>query len=144
MKLRIRGNSVRIRLTKSEVARLGDGLRVDERTQFGPSSVLTYSVAPSASVSKPAVEFKDAALSVLLPAVQTRTWAHSDQVAIEATQDVGSGTQLAILVEKDFECVHSRAEENADAFPNPRLKNWTGGNSKKIGQEDLAPDRSAK
>ena len=129
MKLRIRGNSVRIRLTKSEVAQLGDGVRVEQRTQFGPSSSLTSSVIPSSAISTPAVEFKDASLSVLLPAVQTRTWAHSGQVAIEATQDVGSGSRLAVLVEKDFECVHSRAEGNEDAFPNPRLKDLREGTS---------------
>jgi hypothetical protein len=124
---------------------LGDGLPVNQRTQFGPSAGLTSSVVPSAGISNPAVEFRDSALSVLLPVMQTRTWAHSPQVAIEATQDVGSGTQLAILVEKDFECVHSRAEGDEDAFPNPRLKNRTGATSTEMGQEQSsASDRSAK
>jgi hypothetical protein len=72
------------------------------------------------------VEFKDAALSVLLPTIQTQTWARSDRVAIEATQNVGPGIQLAILVEKDFECVHSRTENDADAFPNPRKQTGLG------------------
>lgn len=122
MKLRIRGNSVRIRVTRSEVDRLGNGMRVEQSTRFGPSSSLETSVVPSTLVSAPSAEYKDGSLTIHLPALETQIWAQSDQVSFEATQDAGSGESLRILIEKDFECVHSRAEGDDDAFPNPRLR----------------------
>jgi hypothetical protein len=120
MKIRIRGHSVRVRLTRSEVARLGQGLSVEQTTQFSPSSVLRSSVQPSDHATLPAVHFDGAAILVELPKEQVREWASSDQVSIEAQQQVEPGTLLQILVEKDFECMHSKAEGNTDAFPNPR------------------------
>jgi hypothetical protein len=119
MKLRIRGNSVRIRVTRTEAARLGQGSPVEQITRFSTSSSLRSSVQPS-SCAAPMVEFDDAGIVVKLPAEQVRDWAESDQVTIEAHQQVESGTVLQILVEKDFECIHSRREGNTDAFPNPR------------------------
>ena len=119
MKLRIRGNSVRVRLTRSEVARLGAGERVEQTTQFSKAASLKSSVESTARVAAPLVEFGDSTLCVLLPTEQVREWATSDQVTIDAKQDAGSGMLLQILVEKDFECIHSRAEGNADAYPNP-------------------------
>ena len=120
MKLRIRGNSVRIRVTRSEVARLSEGERVEQATQFSPTARLRSSVEPSSRVGAPVAELSDSSIRVLLPQGQVRAWANSDQVTIDAMQDAGEGTLLQILVEKDFQCIHSRSEESADAFPNPR------------------------
>ena len=120
MKLRIRGNSVRIRVTRSEVARLGQGLPVEQTTQFSPRSALRSSVEPCARAVTATAEFDATGISVKLPTAQVRAWVSSDQVTIEAQQEVAPGTLLQILVEKDFECIHSRREGNTDAFPNPR------------------------
>jgi hypothetical protein len=120
MKLRIRGNSVRIRLTRSEVARLGQGFAVEQTTQFSRDSVLRSSIEPSAGAQTPTAEFESAGVSVKLPQQQVRQWAYSDEVTIEAQQRVAPGTSLQILVEKDFECIHSKREGDSDAFPNPR------------------------
>jgi hypothetical protein len=120
MKLRIRGNSIRIRLARSECARLGEELPVEQTTRFSPTSVLRSSVQPSGSATSPTAEFDAAGVRVMLPTQQARQWALSDQVTIEAHQQVDANTLLQILVEKDFQCIHSRAEGNVDAFPNPR------------------------
>jgi hypothetical protein len=50
MKIRMRGNSVRLRLTRGEVARLAAVGRVEEATEFGlgPEARLIYSLASSA------------------------------------------------------------------------------------------------
>ena len=120
MKLRIRGNSVRLRLTRSEVAQLGQGVPVEQTTWFSASSVLRSSVQPSARAMVPSAEFDQAGVRVTLPIQKVRQWASSDQVTIEAHQLVEPVTSLQIVVEKDFECIHARAEGNVDAFPNPR------------------------
>jgi hypothetical protein len=41
-------------------------------------------------------------------------------VSLEGDLPLDSGQSLHILVEKDFECLHSANETGADAFPNPR------------------------
>lgn len=46
MRLRIKGNSLRLRLTRSEVARLSVGEPVEESTEFAPDHVLRYRIQP--------------------------------------------------------------------------------------------------
>jgi hypothetical protein len=120
MKLRIRGNSVRIRVTRSEVARLAAGKRVEQATQFSASSKLTSSIEGSAHVASPTATFDGLGIAVLLPLQLLRQWAESDDVSIQSSQATGADAPLQLLVEKDFECVHSRAECDDDAYPNPR------------------------
>jgi hypothetical protein len=120
MKLRIRGNTLRVRLTQSEVACLAKGDRVQQATVFSPTSTLLSSVEPSASAAHPIATFDGASVAVILPSDRVHRWTESDDVSIEGAQPVGSGQLLRILIEKDFECMHSRAEGEADAYPNPR------------------------
>ena len=64
-------------------------------------------------------------LRIILPTRLARRWASSDDVGIEAAQDVGggiSGEQLQVLIEKDFACL-DHPEDNADAYPNPAQGN---------------------
>jgi hypothetical protein len=121
MKLRIRGNSVRLRLNQTEVARLAAGERVEQATQFSPTSSLLSSIERAAGEPAPRATFDGRRLAVYVPDEQVRRWADSDQVGIAADQSFGGENPLRLLIEKDYECLHSRAEGDADAFPNPRM-----------------------
>ena len=47
-------------------------------------------------------------------------WADSEQVSIEAVQTIDDGSELKILVEKDFACLTPReGEDESDLFPHP-------------------------
>lgn len=120
MKLRIQGNSVRIRLTQSEVARVGEGKAVEQSTAFASGAVLVSQVRVSSRRERVSAIFAEGRIAIVLPVEQARQWATSDEVGIEAIQNAGDGQALRILVEKDFECLHSAAEGDSDAFPNPR------------------------
>jgi hypothetical protein len=120
MKMRIRGNSVRIRLTRTEVAALGAGQSVSQVTAFSPTACLVSSVTVSGEVAAPAATFVDGHVRIVLPLQQARRWAESEEVSISATQPVGEDPPLTLLVEKDFVCLH-HPSESVDAFPNPRL-----------------------
>ncbi len=120
MKLRIRGDSIRVRVTQAEAARLGAGERIDQATSFTVQQQLISSVVPIADLKSARAEFCAGNITIFLPAAQTKAWAGSELVSIEGGQPAGSDRVLHILVEKDFECIHSLAEEDADAFPNPR------------------------
>jgi len=125
MKLRIRNNSIRVRLTRSEVARLATGERVEQATGFSAATRLVSSVELSSQIAVPSASFDGTRVSVLLPLAQVTEWANSAQVSIQAQQHIAADSVLQILVEKDFECMHSRAEGNTDTFPNPSLRETT-------------------
>lgn len=113
MKLRIKGDSVRLRLARSEVRRLVEAGRVEETTHFAAGGTLGY-VLQAGDVC--AVEFNGARIVVTLPETEAREWAAGEQVGIYRTPE--SGVQLA--VEKDFECLDREDPDKADAYPNPR------------------------
>lgn len=115
MKLRISGNSVRLRLKPSEVAEIETAGYVEERVEFAPDSFLVYSLRASTSSTVPTASYTDGRLEVRIPQAMAHQWASSSEVAIEAQQDV-----LSILIEKDFRCVHKDASES-DVYPNPAL-----------------------
>lgn len=122
MKLRIRDNSVRVRLTQSEVARLAVGERIEQVTEFAGGARLISSVESAAKLSAGRAVYENNCVGVMLPAEMVKRWAESEEVSIEAEQRNEDGGCLKILIEKDFECLHSRAEGDSDAYPNPRQK----------------------
>jgi hypothetical protein len=119
MKLRIRGNSVRFRLSQTEVDQLGTSGTAEDRAQFGPQSQLTYRVIVVADGALRAT-FDRAQVVVEIPRSTFERWLDPQQVSIRGEQPVTGDEGLKILVEKDFACLAPRADEDdADLFPNP-------------------------
>jgi hypothetical protein len=114
MKLRIQDNSLRLRLTQKEVARLGDQGSVECALRFSGDHVLNYSVSVLGSADNVSVRYDGDSICVVLPEKTARAWARSDEVAIEA---IDSGVR--ILVEKDFQCLHPTGAGEPDAYPHP-------------------------
>lgn len=116
MKLRIKGNSVRLRLTRREVERIGQGHTVEEVVQFGTGTQnFTYALEPSAAADEVKAEYSSGRITVKVPSGRAAEWAASDLVAMANPE----GTP-AILIEKDFVCSNARPEEDeADMYPNP-------------------------
>jgi hypothetical protein len=129
MKLRIHGNSIRFRITQSEMAALVDGVRLGDSLQFGPAQteILSYAVEISPQCSEVRALFSKGMIQVVLPVNLARAWAGTDQVGIEHVQPVAEGVALKIVLEKDFQCFHPRAGENeSDNFPNPQTESAGG------------------
>ncbi|HEX8288790.1 MAG TPA: hypothetical protein VF556_12375 [Pyrinomonadaceae bacterium] len=123
MKLRIRRNSLRLRLTKSEVAVIGAGGTVEETVEFCDESSqrLIYALEASAAARNPTAVFDAGRITVIIPKTQAEEWARTDQVGIETEKQLGDNRSLHILIEKDFSCLESRkGEEDADTFAHPR------------------------
>ena len=122
MKLRIKGNTLRLRLLRSEIERLGHAGVVTDEIRFGVDTgqALKYSVASSDGVEVVTAQFNDNQILILIPESMALDWTTTERVGIEATQDVGENTELYILMEKDFECLTRPDDpDNADSFPNP-------------------------
>lgn len=120
MKLRILGNSLRIRLAQRDLRSLASGQCIEQTTVFSPSSKLVLSVESSLQAERAVAIFAGHRLSLRLPLAEVRQWAETEQVGIEAEQPIGDGQSLHILIEKDFECLQPRASVDTDAFPNPK------------------------
>jgi hypothetical protein len=112
MKLRIRGNSIRFRLTQSEVEKVKETGLVEEETDFPNGQNFVYLIKVADNFS---TEFVGGKMSVLVPTEIANNWANSDQVGIYETIN-----NLQIVIEKDFNCLTPRAgDEDKDTFPHP-------------------------
>jgi hypothetical protein len=120
MKLRLHGNSIRLRLTRPEVARFAETGRVEDCVDFGNGAALVYSLEKSAAVASMRVSYSVQGIAVQLPLEVADEWTATDRVGVESEQSTGSGS-LAVLIEKDFKCVHNPEEQDEDAYPNPLL-----------------------
>lgn len=121
MKLRIRGDSIRLRLTRGEVQSLVADGRVAERTHLPAGTAFGYELRVEAGRQLPAATFEAGVLGVALPIATAAAWAGSEEVAIRAELPLASGT-LSLLIEKDFPCMVVRAgEDDSDAFQRDRL-----------------------
>lgn len=119
MKLRIRGNSVRIRLSQTELEQLAEGGVAEDRVRFSKEAELAYrvQVAPDGAVR---ADLGPRGVTVTLPKPTLERWLAPAEVSIRAEQQVGEGETLKILVEKDFACLVPReGEDESDLFPNP-------------------------
>jgi len=117
MKLRIKGNLIRLRLTQGEVAQLAAGGRVENVVSFA-SAELRYAVV-TCNRERVEADLTGNELVVSVPADSVVEWAGSDLVGIEDSQAVRDG-ELHILIEKDFACLKLRAgEDDAETFANP-------------------------
>ncbi len=120
MKLRIRDNSVRLRLTKSELKLLCDKQLVECAVGFPGGQRLRYAVATVARCKSIMAEYGGDRLLISLPVDLATAWANSEQITLSADIDLGED-QLSILVEKDFACLAPReGEDESDMFPNPQ------------------------
>jgi hypothetical protein len=124
VKLRIRDNSIRLRLSRGEVDILRDTGLVAARTGFPGGREFQYVVEGSPASVNPGAFFSDNVVTVRLPETAVLAWANSEQVSIVGEQRLDDGVPLSILVEKDFACLAPRdGEDEADMFAHPEASN---------------------
>lgn len=124
MKLRIKGNSLRLRVSQSDVAALIETGRIEETIYFapGPACSWTYALTLQESLNQAEVFFQPLEVVVALPRERARAWAEGEQVGIYQDIDLGARGALSLIVEKDFACLDETDEANRDAFPNPKAQ----------------------
>ena len=121
MKLRIRGNSIRIRVSQLELAEICDRGQVKDRIRFQPGNELTYGLEVSDQIQTLRTVFAASDITIQLPKAQVQAWAKPDEVSLMGSQKIDDEHSLTILVEKDFACLVPReGEEQESLFPNPQ------------------------
>ena len=120
MKIRINGDSVRLRLDRSEVERIGHSEMIECVTHFPHGAQFRYQLAvgPDDQVT---AQFDKGCIQVVLPESSAKAWAGDEQaVSLRGCEALSDGT-LVLLIEKDFECLEPRAgEDQSNRFKNPK------------------------
>lgn len=117
MKIRIKANSVRLRLTRSDVDRFGREGCLEERTEFGTNE-LVYAIQTTGNADITA-DFKNGKITVFVPQPLANQWTGTEKVGFDSRMPLGNGKDLYILVEKDFKCLDETIEDQSDNYENP-------------------------
>lgn len=117
MKMRINGNSIRLRLSQTEVESFSKTGKWAQILNFPNGSALVYRLREGTDTL---VSYAQDVLTVVLCEEEVETWVNTDQVGVRAELDLPNGDKLSILVEKDFQCLTDRDEDQSDLFPNPK------------------------
>ncbi|MDC8106989.1 DUF7009 family protein [Chryseobacterium sp. PTM-20240506] len=115
MKIRIKDNSLRFRLTQSEVAKLGEDGMISSFTEFVDRPFI-YSIERTEDVDLSAA-FIENRIVLKMPATMITEWISTDRVGFE-----GQTGKIKLLIEKDFVCIDNTVEDQSDNYPNPNIK----------------------
>lgn len=119
MKIRIRGNTIRYRLTRPEVEAFCREGYLEEQTVF-PSGTFRYVLQTQEVLAEPRADFSGETITVSLPASVQTGWLEETRVGYSNSANWNDPETLSILVEKDFACLDNPAEDQSDNFPNPK------------------------
>jgi hypothetical protein len=119
MKIRIKGNSIRYRPTKTEIDNFGRNGWLEEKTEFlnGPS--FHYRLERKAGIENMEASFCGNRICIFVPEKITTEWTTTDIVGFDTKIKIGIVKELALLVEKDLVCLDHTFEDQSDNFPNP-------------------------
>lgn len=119
MKIRIKENSIRLRLTKSEVETFCKEGNYSETTVIGNRS-LTYALVAKEDIAMLEADFEGNIITVYITIKAKETWFDSDIISYSNRENISANGELAILVEKDFTCMDETIEDQSDNYPNPK------------------------
>lgn len=122
MKIRIKGNSIRLRLTKTDVADLKEKGMVREETVFSFEAVFSYALFVDADSEEINAKFKDNCVTVFLPEKEAAILTDSEEITVKNSQYNGSADGLFILIEKDLQCLDEISEDQNDMYENTKTK----------------------
>ncbi|HTE32825.1 MAG TPA: hypothetical protein VK666_20730 [Chryseolinea sp.] len=118
MKLRIKGNSIRIRLSKTEVDDLVSGSIQHDSTSFGNSS-FGYTVQPVNYDGSLFAAYDNNTITLYVPKALLKDWSENSVVGFETMMPLENSGHLQLLLEKDFKCIDKTMEDQSDLFDNP-------------------------
>ena len=118
MKIRIRGNSVRFRLTKDEVEQLCIEKSIEERTNF--SSLDFIYAVKVAETEQLDIHFSNNKITLEISNALIENWETKNRVGFSHSVATSNGKTIDVLLEKDFTCLEDRGEDESNNYPNPK------------------------
>ncbi|UII81166.1 hypothetical protein [Flagellimonas sp. CMM7] len=119
MKIRIKGDSVRFRLTKTEVETFCREGHYGEQTNFN-STTFNYELHAKEGIEALEADFHDNTVTLFLPKKEADKWMDETRVGYENNMTLKNGKTLYLLLEKDFICLDETIEDQSDNYPNPK------------------------
>ncbi|TLP74496.1 DUF7009 family protein [Maribacter sp. ACAM166] len=120
MKIRIKGDSIRFRLTQTEVKILSENGKIYDSTNFG-NVQFSYSVILNANIDNLEASFNNNHIVLKMPKSLGDSWFENDIITFDHTFKTKQGNVLYLLLEKDFTCLDNTIEDQSDNYPNPKL-----------------------
>ncbi len=120
MKIRIKDNSIRIRLSKSEVEHFGKEGYIESTTAF-VSNTLTYALEahPDTLGHELSADLQNNVITLYIPEKMAKDWVATDAIGFETNMPLDNGETLYLLLEKDFKCLDNTNEDQRDNYENP-------------------------
>ncbi|HDZ06786.1 hypothetical protein LCGC14_0243170 [marine sediment metagenome] len=120
MKIRIKGDSIRFRLTQTEVQALSNNGKIYDSTNFGATK-FSYGVVLNNKAEHLSIKFENNSIILEMPEADGRSWFANDIITFDHTMKTSSENNLYLLLEKDFTCLDNTIEDQSDNYPNPKL-----------------------
>lgn len=117
MKLRIKSNSVRYRLTRTDMAQLATVGYLEDRVDFGGQTL--FFALQRTTNEQLSSTFINNTITVYAPAYMIAELSDTDKVGFE-----NNGGDLYLLIEKDFTCLDNVTEDQSDNYPNPLIEKF--------------------
>lgn len=118
MKLRIKGNSLRIRLNRSEVETISNTGYLQEETVFGENKFV-YALQQVEDGNELSATLDTNKITMLVPKILTQDWPQNDIIGFKANMPLNGSNSLFLLLEKDFVCLDETTEDQSDNYQNP-------------------------
>jgi hypothetical protein len=119
MKLRIRDNSLRLRITKTELKTFAAEKKVECTINFPGTEKMNYVLTWSDDETYSA-SFSGNTVFAAVANSAGKSWLDDNEVSIDHKITLADGSPFRLLVEKDFQCLSERKEEDeSDMFINP-------------------------
>lgn len=112
MKIRIKGNSLRYRLSRTDVALLAESGLLRDRVDFG--SVPFFYALQLVDSQQLSSVYQNDTITLFLPKCVLFEFVDTEKISYS-----GYHGDLHLLVEKDFTCLDNVAEDQTDCYPNP-------------------------
>ena len=119
MKIRINGNSIRLRLSRPEVEAFLEYGSISDVLEI-PGEPLVYNLEKCGEDHMNVTSLAGS-IRVGLPKRKFEEWKSDDCVGFTEQYEIGMDKSIKITVEKDFQCLHrdSTQEDKTILFPNP-------------------------
>ena len=125
MKLRLAAQGLRLRILRSEMARLEAGESLEETVRLapGPNGCITYTLEVATGDQSDDVEVfcVSGAVRVVVAHEVFSRWRKPDEVGVYARVETGDAMPLEVVIEKDFACLDRSEAENGDTFEHPQM-----------------------
>ena len=118
MKLRIKGNSLRIRLTKTEVNIIANTGYLEEETLFGNNKFM-YALQRVDEGNELSAALEENKMIIFVPSSLTKEWPTNNIIGFNAEMPVAENKTLFLLIEKDFVCLDETTGDQSDNYENP-------------------------